>query len=195
MKTYTELPSQVTAGDSLGWTAEFDGYSPSDYSFSVAFVRKDKGYQFELGASVIEGITLFVLDAPTSSKIKPGQYFYQIFATENSDGSRQQVGRGGVFFMANFAATPEISQNEKTLKAISDLLENKANDDIGSITINGKTLSVMPMKDLLSLHTYYSGLVQQEQNKTRMRSGLGSRRDVRVTFGDRPNTFIDGRLR
>lgn len=192
MRNYQELPPQVTVGDNFSVDAEWAEWSPDDYDFTLAFQKADGTYNFSLNGVVNEGDSTFTMDPTTSNAIKPGQYYYQIFATSKEDSSRTQIARGGVFFMEDFTKVPNITQAQRTYAALNDLMEGKASDDIGTITINGKTLSVTPMKDIIALHTYFAGLVQQEQNKKRLRSGQGSRRVVRVTFNDGINATFNG---
>lgn len=184
MLTYDDTPSSIIAGDNIVWTVNNQGYSISQFKFGYGFISQDgKGQQTVNQNGTSNGFPQFNLSSSDSDKWEPGTYYFQLYAfdTTNSN-ARTTIGRGEMIVTPDYTKQPEVTQTMRTYQAICDLLENRANDDIQSTSINGKSIVSMASSQLMEMRSYYDGLVKSEENLRRTQSGKKSRRNIRVRF-------------
>lgn len=180
----TSLPKTFTAGDQVSWVDNqpvFVGVERAQY----AFQNRKTGYRFEINGVRAAGPSTFnfLLETSESSKTAPGKYYWQLF-TFDSGGARITEDKGTIGVYPDYSAARVPTQNERILKAINDMLEGVAGDDTASTSINGKSVTSYSKKELTDFHTYFTGLVQQEQRDADLTNGRKSGRDIRVRFNN-----------
>lgn len=184
MVTYDSTPNTFIAGDQLVWTIDNEGYSLDQYKFGYGFLSEDGMISNIVNqSSVANGLPSFLISSPDSARWVPLTYYFQLYSFDMTNGdARQTVARGETIVIPDFSVAQAESQTMRTYKAICDLLEERASDDIASTSINGKMIQSMSNQALMDFRTYYAGLVKAEENLRRTQSGKKNRRTIRTRF-------------
>lgn len=66
--------------------------------------------------------------------------------------------------------------------AIEAVLENRVTADIEAYTIDGRQITKIPMAELMRLHKYYTGIVNQETAAASVEAGTGNPNKIKVKF-------------
>lgn len=177
-----KLPDQITQGDSLEWTATLSDF-PSSAGWVVTYALRGNTSVDVTGTDAGGGAWSFALTTTASAGLLPGRYSYAVTASKT--GARQTV------YMASTTVTPDItslsrydgsSHAAKMVKAIEALMEGKAEDDVASMSHNGKSLARYPMEELIKLHNHYTRIHATEQARERVRLGLATGRQKITRF-------------
>lgn len=180
---FDSIPREITAGDDISWTINPDAYPSNLYTFKYGLVSDDGLQQITIVQAGTSGdLALFVVKGSDSAKYVPLTYFYQLYAFLIADETRTQFEQGEIRVLPDLTQTQPATQNQRTLKAISDLLEGKANDDIQTCSANGKNITAYSFTELTSLKTYFQGLVNQEINLRGIAAGRKTKRQIKVRF-------------
>ena len=170
------IPQNLRAGSAYSWTEnKFDaGDGTLEYTiFNGSAVYTVSG----------DGVDFALTSADTKSW-RNGKYSWVLRRVV--DAEREDLASGRLEILPN----PNISPNglddrthaERVLEALEATLENRATDDMDSFTIRGRTISSMPIKDLLSFRALYKREVAAEANARRLAAGLPSNRFIRTRF-------------
>lgn len=180
----------ITAGDTLELSYSNSEYPSSTYDLWIAL----RG----LGLSEIDiktgtsGVTItktgdnfdVVVTAAATAAWLPGAYSYALYVYTTT--TRYMVERGTVEIVPDFTAydaTSDTRSHAKTvLDAIEAVIENRATVDQMAYTIAGRSLSRMPVADLLVLRDRYRYEYQRELKAERVAAGLKPGGNVVVRF-------------
>lgn len=175
MTELTAIPSSITAGD--GYTIDITNsdYLPSDGWSGVLYFR---GVQvLRANASSNGDAHRFTLSSTTTATLGAGTYEYSVGFSKN--GNRTTVETGFITVKADYAtAGTRISHIEKTLQAIESVIEGRVTDDVQNISIAGRSITNIPIMELLELR----GLYTKELAALKGTSG-SVRKTVRLNFG------------
>lgn len=172
-------PKIVYIGDSYSWTVSDSVHPASDWNLTVYLQRSGSTAETS-SATAIDSVSFAVTASVSGSATGSGAWFL-VF----DDGVvRETVPGGAVTVNPNpsGSAYDPRSHAQKVLDAIEATLEGRASLDQQSITIAGRTLSRMPIADLLRLRGIYREEVKNEEIALRISAGLGSGRQVLVRF-------------
>ena len=78
------------------------------------------------------------------------------------------------------ATTDPRSDNKIILDAITAVIKGRATKDQESYSINGRSLSRTPLKDLMDMQSHYQALYNGELRKEAIKNGLGHGGKIRV---------------
>lgn len=180
---YDSIPQVITSGDDISWTINPDAYPVNLYTFRYGLVSDDGLKQITISQNGTSGgLALFTVAGSDSAKYAALTYFYQLYAFAISNNARSQFEQGEIRVLPDLSQTQAATQNQRTLQAISDLLEGKANDDIQTCSANGKNITAYSFTELTGLKTYFQGLVNQEINLRGIAAGRKSKRTIKVRF-------------
>lgn len=168
MTTPTQVPDELTAGDTWEWARELSDYpaptwdtawyfEKSDHSFDVAGV--DSGTQHSATVA-----------ASTSVDIKVGRYRWTLLATSGS--TRKTVESGWTEVLRNPAAAGNFDHRtttRKTLEMIEAYLEDPNNLNAASYSLGGRSLSRHSRSELEAEKEKLRARVQAEERGTRNR--------------------------
>lgn len=177
-------PESVTVNASSTWSRSVPGCSPADgWSLIYRFVGPAAvEFQADPDAS---GTGFSVVLEPSSDPVAtPGALFvvaglYAWIATAiRDDGGdpavlldRREVARGTLEVRPDLSALvagyDARSQAVRILEAIDATLEGRASSDQSAYTINGRSLSRIPVPELLALRRHYAALVHKERGRSR----------------------------
>lgn len=173
----TSEPAELIAGDRWAWKRTDLGsdYPPASYALSYSARLESTGTEIEITASESGSDYVIEVASSTTAGYTAGVYHWQAYITRSSDSERITVDSGTFEVIANRdASTADPRSHAKiVLDAIEAVIESRATKDQESYTINGRSLSRTPMKDLLMLRDRYKAMYASEQRKESIANGRG----------------------
>ena len=179
-------PAELIAGDRWAWNREDLGsdYPPASYALSYSARLESVGTEIEITASESGSDYIVEVAAATTAAYTAGIYHWQAYITRTSDSERVTVDSGTFEVIADrdSASTDPRSHVKVTLDAIEAVIESRATKDQESYSINNRSLSRTPLKDLIMLRDKYAGLYAKEIRAERIADGQGHSGRVLVRF-------------
>ena len=180
-------PLKVVVGDFIQWkkTALAESYPPAQFSAEyVARVTAGGSGEIKLAAIERTNYYLFQVTSATSETFAPGFYHWQLEVTETSSGNRLVVERGEFEAIADLdvnGADPR-SHADIMLDKIEALLEGRADKDVSSYSIQGRSISKMSIADLLQWRDYYRKEQVRERRDNAIALGKPTKTTMKVRF-------------
>ena len=183
-----KIPYTIYSGDTAIWkiTDLNTDYSNSTHTLSYYFRLESTGAGFSVNASADNDDYLITLSASTTAGKTAGIYHFIAYVTRSSDSARVTVDRGQVEIKPNLASSSADPRSHAKimLDKIESLLEGKADKDVSSYSIAGRSLNKMSVSELLEWRNYYKAEYNRELNKMRNENGDGSGNTIKVSFGN-----------
>lgn len=179
-------PRQITVGDYLQWKRTD---LVADYplgSYYVEYVaRITGGGETEVKLPATETTTyLFQIDSVQTSAFTPGHYHWQLEVTELATNNRVVVDRGDFYALADLdvnQADPRIHAEIMVTK-IETILQGKADADVQSYSVNGRSLTKMTFAELREARDYYKAEVAAHKAKEDAKRGISGGSTIKVRF-------------
>lgn len=180
-------PTEVVVGDFIQWKRSdlVDDYPLAEYSAEyVARITGGGANEIKLPATESGGTYLFTVDSATSADFAPGLYHWQLEVTQTSSGNRIVVDIG------DFTAIPDMDNNqadprihaEIMVDKIESLLAGKADSDVASYSIAGRSLTKLSFQELLDARDHYRREVVQHNNAELVKRGKKNGSTIQVRF-------------
>ena len=180
------VPSEVFIGDFIQFKiTEFsDDYANSAHTMKlIARISTGANTEITITASASDDDYLFSVASSSSASFTAGSYHYQLEIRRNSDGNRIIVDRGHIKVSTDYDNNVDPRQHaEIMLGKIETILEGKADSDVSSYSINGRSLNKFTPSELLEWRDYY----RREVNEIKKRE--------RITHGRKTKSTILGRF-
>ena len=183
----TTEPETVVVGDFIQWKRTDLGSDYPNNLYTATYVARITGG----GANeiVLTGTSsgddyLFTVDSATSADFAPGYYHWQLEIVRDSDSNRIVVDRGV------FTAIVDLDVNQSDprthaeimVSKIESLLSGKADADVSSYSIAGRSLTKLSFSELVEARDYYKREYQKEVIAERIRRGKSTGATVKVRF-------------
>jgi hypothetical protein len=184
----TREPARLVIGDRWLWKRTDLGatYAPASYSLSYEARRYGDGADVFTITATESGTDYVVEVASTvTDDYQPGEYAWGMFITRTADSERIRLAEGVWTLRRDLAAEDGAdprSHARITLDAIEATIEGRATKDQAAYAIEGRSLSRMPVADLLQFRTHYTHLVNAEFDAQRVRRGERAQNTVRARF-------------
>lgn len=173
----TTEPQEIVVGDYIRWRRIDLGVDYPNNEYTAVYVARITGggaSEITLTGSAYNDDYLFTVDSATSSSFTPGYYHWQLEIIRNSDSNRIVVDRG------NFRAIVDLDVNgtdprshaEIMVDKIETVLQGRADADVLSYSIAGRSLTKMSPEELLTWRSHYRREVLMERRKERARRKL-----------------------
>lgn len=180
-------PTEIVVGDFLQWKRSdlVADYPLASYSAEyVARITGGGANEIKIAATESGGTYLFTVDSDTSAEFSPGLYHWQLEITQTSSGNRVVVDIG------DFEAIPDMDSNqadprihaEIMVDKIQTILEGKADSDVSSYSIAGRSLTKMSFQELVDARDYYKREVIAHNNRELVKRGKKNGATVQVRF-------------
>ncbi len=181
-------PLTVTVGDFIQWKRSdlVDDYPTASYSATyVARITGGGANEIQITATESNpSYYLFTVTSAQSTDFVPGYYHWQLEVTQTATGNRIVVDTG------TFTANPDLDVNnsdprthaEIMLDKIETILQGRADSDVSSYSIQGRSLAKMSITDLIEWRNYYRREVKKEKRDSDIRNGRQSSTSVKVRF-------------
>lgn len=180
-------PQTIVVGDFVQWKRSdfIADYPSADYTVRyVARISGGGSNEITVTGTGQTGYYLFSISSDDSDDFAPGHYYYQLEIERNSDNERIVVDRG------HFVAVPDLDVNqadprshaEIMLGKIESLLSGKADSDVASYSIAGRSLNKMTFEELVNARDFYRREVQRENNEIDIKHGRKGSSTIQVRF-------------
>ena len=181
-------PLTVTVGDFIQWKrSDLVADYPTATHSATYVARITGGGANEIQVTGTESSPdyyLFTVTSAQSEDFVPGYYHWQLEITQAATGNRIVVDTG------TFTALPDLDVNnsdprshaEIMLDKIESLLEGRADSDVSSYSIQGRSLAKMSITDLIEWRNYYRREVKKEKRDSDIKNGRQSSTSVKVRF-------------
>jgi len=180
-------PESLVVGDFVQWKrSDLVADYPADSYTATYVARITGGGQNEIQVVGTNQTThyLFQISGDSSSSFVPGYYFYQLEIKRNSDSERIVISKG------NFSITPDLEVNQADprtnskimLDKIESLLNGKADSDVSSYSVAGRSLTKMTFAELQDARNFYKQEVLSEQSKLNAKNGRKGSSTIQVRF-------------
>jgi hypothetical protein len=180
-------PKEVVVGDFIQWKRSdlVEDYPTDSYTAQyVARITRGGATEIKLSGTGQTTHYLFTVDSATSAEFSHGLYHWQLEITQTSSGNRIVVDVG------DFTAIPDMDSNqadprshaEIMIDKIETILQGKADSDVGSYSIAGRSLTKLSFEELLAARDRYKAEVVQENNKDLLNRGKSNGSTIKVRF-------------
>lgn len=183
-------PAEVVVGDFLQWKrSDIAADYPTSSGYTAEYVARITGggsteIKLPQSASTTDNYYHFSVSSETSAVFLPGLYHWQLEITQTSSGNRLVVDIG------DFTAIPDMDNNqadprihaEIMVSKIETILQGKADSDVASYSIAGRSLTKMSFSELVQARDYYRREVTQHTNKELLKRGKSNGSTVKVRF-------------
>lgn len=183
----TSEPSEFTVGSLVQWKrADLAAdYPPASYDLIYkARLRGGNNPEISVTATNLSGVFLATLSSATTATAVPGEYYWQAEIERKSDNARIKVASGQWDVLPDLdqtGADPR-SHAEIMLDKIQSLLEGRADKDVASYSIQGRSISKMSIADLLQWRDYYRKEVNSERRDNLIALGKPTKTTMKVRF-------------
>lgn len=180
-------PAEFTAGDFVQWKRAdiAQDYPPSAYTLTyIARLRGGLSSEFHFVATNSSGVFLISATSATTAPIVSGEYYWQAEIKRNSDNAKLILEKGTWTVKPNLdqtGADPR-SHAEIMLDKINALLEGRADKDVSSYSIQGRSIAKMGVAELTSWRDYYRKEVTKERQQAALANGKPTGTTVKVRF-------------
>lgn len=181
-------PTTVTVGDFIQWKRSdlVQDYPVATHSAEyVARITGGGASEIKLAATESDPTYyLFTVDSVTSADFEPGYYHWQLEVTETASGNRIVVDTGTFTALADLDVnnTDPRTHAEIMVDKIESILQGRADSDVSSYSIQGRSLSKMSITDLLEWRNYYLREAKKEKKDSDIKNGRPTNTTVKVRF-------------
>ena len=181
-------PTTLTVGDFIQWKRSdlVQDYPVATHSAEyVARITGGGASEIKLAATESDPTYyLFTADSATSADFEPGYYHWQLEVTETASGNRIVVDTGTFTALADLDVnnTDPRTHAEIMVDKIESILQGRADSDVSSYSIQGRSLSKMSITDLLEWRNYYLREAKKEKKDSDIKNGRPTNTTVKVRF-------------
>ncbi len=177
-------PLQIVAGDFVQWKVSnlVDDY-PTD-SYTLVYTARISGARDEFQITATGETSHYLITASSTSGYTPGTYDWQQEIVRNSDSARIVLKRGTWKVLPDLdnAGTDLRSHAALMVSKIESILVGKADSDVSSYSIAGRSLSKMSFQELIEARDYYRAEYQKEKSAEDAKNGRKGVSTIQVRF-------------
>mgnify|MGYP005988700165 FL=1 len=183
-------PDEIVVGDFIQWKrSDIAQDYPTSSGYTAEYVARITGggaseIKIAQAAGSTDSYYLFTADSTTSADFAVGKHHWQLEITQTSSGNRIVVDIG------DFTAIPDMDNNqadprihaEIMLTKIESLLSGKADSDVASYSIAGRSLTKLSFSELVEARDYYRREIVQHENNELVKRGKKNGSTIQVRF-------------
>jgi len=182
----TTEPTHFAIGDFVQWKREdiVGDYPVATHSAEwVARLAHGNSSEIKVAATEASTYYLFSIASTDSAAFTQGHYHWQLEITETATSNRIIIDTGtlDIDFDLDDNVDPR-SHAQIMIDKIESVLQGKADADVASYSINGRSLTKMSFEDLNSARDYYRKEYAKELQKERARQGDNTGATILVRF-------------
>lgn len=177
-----ETPTQIVVGDYLLWRRNLQDYSPTTYTATYVAKIASTASEIQITSTASDGNFLFTVTSATSAGFTAGEYYWQL---EVSDGTNRIVIERGMWTIIpdlDVGSADPRSHAEIMVAKIESILQGRADQDVSSYSINGRSLTRMGVTDLTDWRDYYKAEIVKQKREYRRQLGQATGSSIRVRF-------------
>lgn len=180
-------PDQIVVGDRSTWRKKILGVDYPSTAYSVKYVSRISSgggsHEFQVTGTADGNDYLFTITSTASASFDLGHHHWQLEVTRTSDDERIviQTGSWDIITDLDNNVDPR-SHSEIMLDKIETVLEGRADADVLSYSINGRSLSKIPPDELVQWRDYYRRETTLEHKEDHVRNGRAHGGTIKVRF-------------
>ena len=183
----TTEPHEFVIGDFVQWKREdIVGDYPVATHSATWVARLASGANTEITVAATEASTyyLFTISSADSAAFTQGHYHWQLEITQTSSGNRIVVDRGtiDIHYDLDVSGVDPRSHAQIMVDKIESILEGKADADVASYSINGRSLTKMSFDDLIRARDVYRKEYAKELQIELAKNGEKTGATIQVRF-------------
>ena len=182
-----EVPRAIVIGDLVQFKLTQFSTDYPNTSHSMTFMARSgtgANVEFSIAATNSGDDYLFTADSATTAAYTAGLFHYQVEVLETSSSNRIIVDQGelDVTVDLDVNAVDPRTHAEKMLQKIEAVLENRADADVSSYSIAGRSLTKMSPEELLTWRDNYRREVKAHRRKLDVKHGRRTSSTVVMRF-------------
>lgn len=182
-----EVPKSIVIGDLVQFKLTQFSTDYPNTSHSMTFMARSgtgANVEFSIAASNSGDDYLFSASSAATSAFVAGLYHYQIEVLETSSNNRLILDQGelDVTVDLDVNAVDPRTHAEKMLQKIEAVLENRADADVSSYSIAGRSLTKMSPEELLTWRNNYRREVKAYRRKLDVKHGRKTSSTILMGF-------------
>ena len=182
-----EVPRSIVIGDLVQFKLTQFSTDYPNTSHSMTFMARSgtgANVEFSIAASNSGDDYLFSASSAATSAFTAGLYHYQIEVLETSSNNRLILDQGelDVTVDLDVNAVDPRTHAEKMLQKIEAVLENRADADVSSYSIAGRSLTKMSPEELLTWRDNYRREVKAYRRKLDVKHGRKTSSTILMRF-------------
>jgi len=180
-------PATWRVGDFVQWKREALRQTYGT-GYTAEYVARIAGGSDEIKIAQAGGTTtsyfLFTADTSTTAAYTAGDYQWQLEITQTSSSNRAvvEVGTWTIKPDLDVASADPRSTAEVMLAKIESVLTGRADGDVASYSIEGRSLQKIPVLELMTWRDRYKAEVRKERNEAALKRGKPSTTLIKVQF-------------
>lgn len=183
----TTEPSTFTIGDFGRWKRPdlSADYPPAEYNLTyVARLTGGASTEIKVVASNVDGVHVFTINSSESSSYSAGHYHWQLEVEQISSGNRVVIQTGSVDIIVDLDENNADPRTHAQIMVgkIESILQGKADSDVSSYSIAGRSLTKMSFNELIEARDYYRKEMVKEQRLDDIKSGRTGKATIQVRF-------------
>lgn len=183
----TTEPLEFVVGDFVQWKRSDLNEAYSNSTHTATYISKDASggsHEFQVTGSASGTDYLFTISSSTSSAFTAGHHYWHLEIVRNSDSARIVLERGQweVRSDIDVAGVDPRTFEKKMVDKIESLLLGRADTDVGSYSIAGRSLTKMTFAELEEARDKFQGIVKRQEAEARVKRGKASSNTVKVRF-------------
>jgi len=181
----TTEPAKIIAGDRLIWKRSdlHADYANTAYTLKYSARLEGTGStEIQITASASGSDYLVQVNSLTTASYTVGTYRWQAYINRNSDSQRLTIDEGTWEVIANrdAATTDPRTHAAIMVDKIESLMEGRADADVSSYSIQGRSLTKLGIEELRTWRDAYKAEVLRERRRERALNGEGTGAVVKV---------------
>ena len=189
---FTSIPEKEPVtfykGETVVWTRkDLTDYPVGSYAMSwSARLESNGGTSFSATVTEVDDYYKFTLDNSATGGYTTGDYFWVLKVTQSSDSEERILETGKITVKDNYFGTTGDTRSHAKIMVdkLESLIEGKADSDVSSYAIAGRSLNKLTPEELITWYNFYKSKYQQEVKEFRISRNEGSGAVVKVRFDD-----------
>lgn len=180
-------PHNIVVGDRVTWRKKNLGQDYPSSTYTVAYVSRVSAgggtHEFTVTGSADGDDYLFTITSVVSADFDVGHHHWQLEITRTSDSERIVIATGSWDIITDLDNNVDPrSHAEIMLDKIETVLQGRADADVLSYSINGRSLSKIPVTELVEWRDYYRSEVVKQHRIDHVKNGRAHSGTVKVRF-------------
>lgn len=179
-------PEQIVMGDFVQWKNInlVDDYPTASNTLTYTARKIGGSEEFKIVGSGQVTHYLFTATSSETAAYAPGKYRWQLELLETATSKRVVISRGEFDVVADLdnADADLRTHAEIMLTKIESILVGKADSDVASYSVAGRSLNKMSFQELLDARNFYKGEVVREKAAENAKQGRKNAATIKVRF-------------
>jgi hypothetical protein len=180
-------PDALVIGDRVTWRKKNLGEDYPSSAYTTEYVSRSSAgggtHEFKVSGTADGDDYLFIISSATSANFEIGHHHWQLEVVRTSDSERIVIATGLWDIITDLDNNVDPRTHaEIMLDKIESLLEGKADGDVQSYSIAGRSLTKMSPDELVTWREYYQREVNVAHRREHIKNGRSTSGTIKVRF-------------